>query len=90
MYVPFEFNLYGFHCTLVPFLLSPFLILLKKERPNTSLFFTANTNSSSIDPSSMPWIDVTRVPHDTAMHIVVARKIILTMHIKRKKSIKEM
>jgi hypothetical protein len=38
MYVPFGFNLYGFHRSLVPFLLSSFLILLKKERPNTALF----------------------------------------------------
>jgi hypothetical protein len=72
MYVPFGFNLYGFHCTLVPFLLSSFLILLKKGRPDTSLFFTTNTNSSSNDPPSMPWIDATRVLHSTVMHIVVA------------------
>jgi hypothetical protein len=38
MYVPFGFNVYGFHHSLVPFLLLSFLILLKKERPNTSLF----------------------------------------------------
>jgi hypothetical protein len=73
MYVPFGFDLYGFHCTLVQFLLSSFLILLKKERPNTFLFFTANTNSSSNDPPLMPWIDVAQVPHGTAMHILVTR-----------------
>ncbi len=72
-YVPFGFNLYGFNRTLVPFLLSSFLVLLKKERPETSLFFTANTNSSSNDPPLMPWIDVAQVPNGTAMHIVVAR-----------------
>ena len=45
----------------------------KKERPDTSLFLTANTNSSSNDPPSVPWIDAARPPHGTAMHIVVAR-----------------
>ncbi len=90
MYVPFGFNLYGFHHSLVPFLLSSILILLKKERPDTSLFFTANTNSSSNDPPLVPWIDAAQPPHGTAMHIVVARWIILTMRVKKKKSIKEL
>jgi hypothetical protein len=40
----------------------------KRRLINTSLFFTANTDSSSNDPPSMPWIDVARPPHRTAMH----------------------
>jgi hypothetical protein len=69
-YVPFGFNLYEFHCFLVQFLLScSVLILLKKKRRliDTALFYTANTDSSSNDPPSMPWIDATRPPHHPAM-----------------------
>jgi hypothetical protein len=40
----------------------------RKDLIDTSLFFTANTNSSSNDPPSMPWIDVAQPTHRTAMH----------------------
>jgi hypothetical protein len=48
-YVPFGFNLYGFHRSLVPFLLSSFLIFLKKERPNT--WYGASLGGSLCDTS---------------------------------------
>jgi hypothetical protein len=51
-----------------------FLILSRRKDPiDISLFFTANTNSSSNDPPLMPWIDAAQPPHGTAMHIVVAQ-----------------
>jgi hypothetical protein len=40
-------------------------------------FLTANTNSSSNDPPLMPWIDVARPPHGTAMHWQYLRMISL-------------
>jgi hypothetical protein len=58
------------------FLLSPlFLSLLKKERPDPSLLLTANTSSSSNDPSLRPWINVAQPPHGIAMQWQFLRMI---------------
>jgi hypothetical protein len=38
------------------------------SKPTPPSFSTANTNSSSNDPPSMPWIDAARPPHGTAIH----------------------
>jgi hypothetical protein len=49
----------------------------RKKDPTPPSILTANTNSSSNNPPSMPWIDVTRPPHGTATHWQYLRMISL-------------
>ena len=64
-YVPFGFNLYGFHRSLVPFLLSSFLIFLKKERPNT--WYGASLGGSLCDTSKTQVGGVQLTSHESSM-----------------------